>query len=458
MPPLPAVTPVPEDHMDLRSYLAIIRKYLPVIVACTLLGLLGGLARYTLSPKAYAADVQFYVSTPVPEGGSAQSVGQFATGRMTSYVELLSSQELGSRVAKAANVELTGSQVAKRITADTTVDSVLLKATITDSDPQRALQIAEGVAKVFGPMVDQLDNAGRKVPVVKINTVSAPSLHDGPVAPKLKTSLALGLGLGLALSVGFALVRELLDTSVRSPGAARELGGVPLIGTIPDDRAVRRHEVLTGDLRHSARAEAHRQLRTNLAFVDAGQGAQVLAFVAPSGQGATSTVAANTALSFAEASERVCFVEANLRETVAIDGMGVDDHNGLSTVLAGASDLESVVRPSATDPRIDVLPAGQLPPNPAELLTSPRFTQLVEQLRSRYDRVVVDAPGLLDVAEAAVLAKTADAVVLVVQQGRTSTQELEAARDALSTVGARVVGLVLNRARASRGRSRARRG
>ncbi|WP_394274729.1 YveK family protein, partial [Luteococcus sp.] len=160
--------------MDLRTYVAIIRKYLPLLVIAGLVGLLLGFAYYKSQPKQYAADVQFYVSTPVPDGISAQSSGQFATGRMTSYVELLSSQELGSRVVKASGVDLDADQVARRITATTTTDSVLVKARVTDTDPQRALKISEGVAKVFGPMVDQLDNSGRKVPIVQINTVSAP--------------------------------------------------------------------------------------------------------------------------------------------------------------------------------------------------------------------------------------------------------------------------------------------
>ncbi|GAA1389870.1 polysaccharide biosynthesis tyrosine autokinase [Luteococcus peritonei] len=454
--------------MDLRGYLTLIRKYLPLILAASLLGLLGGFGLYAATPKSYAADVQFYVSTPVPDGTSAQSGGQFATGRMTSYGELLSSQELGERVVKAAGLtDLSGLQVAKKITATSSVDSVLLKATVTDTDPQRALAIAQGIDKVFGPMVDKLDNTGRTVPIVQINTVSAPKVNPNPVAPKPKMNLLLGLALGLGLSLAFAVVRELLDQSVKSPEQAREVVGAPVIGTIPADKASDDRQLLVGSDRTTARAEAHRQLRTNLAFLDSARSAKVMVFTSPAGADGTSTVAANTALAFAEAGERVCLVEGDLRSPGALAafarfGNGLDPEaltgDGLSAVLAGRAELGAVLRTwRSENTSLDLLGAGQVPPNAAELLASPRLEATLAELRSRYDRVVVDAPALLPVADASVLAAAADGVVLVARSGRTTTAQLQAARSALEPIRARILGVVMNRARTA-GRTAARRG
>lgn len=455
--------------MDLRGYVAIIRKYLPLLLAASLLGLLGGFGLYAASPKTYAADVQFYVSTPVPDGTSAQSGGQFATGRMTSYGELLSSQELGERVVKASGLtDLTGLQVAQRIEATSSVDSVLIKATVQDTDPARALRIAQGIDKVFGPMVDQLDNTGRKVPIVQINTVSAPKVNPAPVAPRLKLNLLLGLALGLGAALAFAVLRELLDQSVNSAEQAREIAGAPVIGTIPADPATPDRPLLVGEARTSARAEAHRQLRTNLAFLDSARSARVVVFTSPTDADGTSTVAANTALAFAEAGERVCLVEADLRHPAALDafaaqagdGLSADQlrGDGLSALLAGSATVDAVVRPwSNQGTSLDLLGAGDVPPNAAELLASPRLESAVAELRSRYDRVVIDAPALLPVADAAVLAATADGVVLVARAGRTTASQLQAARAALEPIRARVLGVVMNRAKPL-GRALAKRG
>ncbi|MGO4956998.1 polysaccharide biosynthesis tyrosine autokinase [Luteococcus sp. Sow4_B9] len=432
--------------MDLRSYVAIIRKYLPFILICGLIGLLAGFASYKTTPKQYAADVQFYVGTPVPDGGSAQAGGQFATGRMTSYVELLGSQELGDRVVKATGVQLTSDQVAKRIKAENTVDSVLVTAVVTDTDPTRAFTIAKGIAKVFGPMVDQLDNSGRKVPIVQISTVSAPQLHAAPVAPKPRMSLLLGLGAGLALALAIALLRELLDNSVRSADAARDLAGAPVIGEIPDDSSARVAPLLRGVDNDSARAEAHRKLRTSLAFLGATDRTQVVLFTAPEDGDGASTVAANTAISFAETGERVCFVEADLRHPSAREafdtGLG---GKGLSNVLAGEATLDSVITHWRGEPSIDLVTAGELPPNPAALLGAERFASTIEELRGRYDRVILDSPALLPFADAAVVAGISDGVVLVMRDGSTTAGELESARSALDAVRARVLGVVMNR-------------
>lgn len=435
--------------MDLRTYVAIIRKYLPLLIIAGLVGLLLGFANYKAQPKQYAADVQFYVSTPVPDGGSAQSSGQFATGRMTSYVELLSSQELGSRVVKASGVDLTADQVAKRITATTTTESVLVKARVTDTDPQRALKISEGVAKVFGPMVDQLDNSGRKVPIVQINTVSAPKLLAAPVAPRPKMNLLLGLAAGLALALAIAVLREILDSSVRSSEEVRTQVGAPVIGEIPNDSAAGKTPLLQSGT-SSERVEAHRKLRTNLAFIDATDATKVVQFTSPAEKDGASTVAANTAISFAETGERVCLVHADLR-TATSGAFGGAGKAGLSGVLAGGTTLDRALHPLEGHAGVDVLPAGELPPNPAALLGSQNLGELVTELRRRYDRVILDSSALLPWTDAAILTGVSDGVVLVMREGSTTATQLESSRNALDAVHARVLGVVMNRTRSQGG-------
>lgn len=433
--------------MDLRSYLAIIRKYLPIIVGGALIGLLAGFAIYATTPKQYAADVTFYVSTPVPEQANAQAVGTFAAGRMVSYAELLQSEDLAARVVKQQNLDVPAAAVAKEITANTTTQSVLITARVTDTDKARALKISQGLAETFGPMVDQLDNAGRKTPLVTINTVSEPRLKAAPVAPKSKTLLGMGLGLGLLLSLVYALLRELLNNAVKNDEELRQHAGAPVIGAVVADPSANGNPLLTVSNHANPRAEEHRKIRTNLAFIDAAQPARVITVTAPMpGDGAT-TVAANTALSFAETGERVCLVGADLRDGGAGELFGVGGP-GLSAVLSGTTDLAGAVRASRTEPRIDVLPAGELPPNPASLLGQARFNDLVAQLRSSYDRVVIDTPALLPVADAATVAAQSDGVVLVVREGATTAKQVDSARSALEAVNARTLGVVNNRARA----------
>lgn len=194
--------------MDLRSYVAIIRKYLPLILVASLVGLgLGGL-KYAITPKQYTASVDFYVSTPIEKGTNPSSAQDFAVGRLTTYEGLLTSNELGQRVAEAQGLSLKPSAVAQKVTATSSVGSVIVSATVTDTDRERALQIAQGLQKTFPTLVDELDNAGRTTPVVSVKTLSAPLGSQFPVAPKLPLNLATGLLGGLALGILVALVRE----------------------------------------------------------------------------------------------------------------------------------------------------------------------------------------------------------------------------------------------------------
>ena len=180
--------------MDLQSYLATLRKHLIFIIVAVALGAGVAMLIFWRTPPTYASQIQFYVSTPLPEGTNAQSAGQFAQARVNSYVQLLSSEVLGARVVKATGVDLTAGEVAKRISATADVNTVLLTATATDQSPDRSLAIARGVGIAFGTMVDELDNAGRNSALVVIHTVSGPTLLSGKVAPSLRLYLLIEIG------------------------------------------------------------------------------------------------------------------------------------------------------------------------------------------------------------------------------------------------------------------------
>lgn len=208
--------------MDLHNYLTVLRRSWLLILVLTILGGAAGTVAYLVTPKTYVTTVDFYVSTPTSQNSNPQASGQFAESRVNSYILLLSSEQLAQRVVTASGVDLTPLQVSNQITASAEINTVVIRATVSDSDPQRSLRIAQGLTQSFGPLVDDLDNVGRTSPVVLIHTVSGPTLKAGPVSPDPKLYVGGGLLAGLVVGGLVAILRGALRRHDRAPQVAAD--------------------------------------------------------------------------------------------------------------------------------------------------------------------------------------------------------------------------------------------
>jgi len=157
-----------------------------------------------------------------------------------------------------------------------------------------------------------------------------------------------------------------------------------------------------------------------------------------------STIAINLAVSLADTGARVILVDADLRRPSIAEYIGIEGNVGLTTVLIGRADVEDVVQPLGTS-TLDILPAGQIPPNPSELLGSPAMAGLLDRLVTIYDMVLLDSPPLLPVTDAVVLSKMAGGVLVVVGADRIHRPQLQESLGSLQTAGAHVLGIVMNK-------------
>lgn len=435
--------------MDLRTYLTAILKSWWLILIATLFGFGAGVAAYVVTPPTYASRVEFYVSTPVTVTNNPQAAGQFAESRVNSYILLMSSEQLATQVVNATGLNLSPLQVSRRIEATSQINTVIVLATVSDRSPQTSLRIAQGLATTFPKLVDKLDNQGRTSDIVVINVISGPNLQTAPVAPNRTLYVGAGLAAGLLLGLLIAILREVLDTSVRTVEAAQRLVGAPVIGTINYDPDARRAPLIIGKEANSRRAEAYRQLRTNLQFIDAARTADVLLITSSVPMEGKSITAINLALTFVEFGERVLLIDADLRRPGIGNYLELSSDVGLTNVLAAQVDLSESIQQWG-DSGLFVLASGTVPPNPSELLGSARMAELIPLFRQDYDKIIVDTPPVLPVADAAVAAAFADAVVFVVRHAKTSRTQVANATAALEKVGAPVAGSVLNMKRTSR--------
>jgi capsular exopolysaccharide synthesis family protein len=427
--------------MDLRGYTTAIRKgWWLVLLFAVVGGAIGAFQSYRATP-IFAAHLKYYISTPPSQNSTALATNQFAQERATSYAELLSSDRLGDMIASAASLNMTGRQVAAEISATAELNTILVTATIKDPSAHRALKIAKAAATEFPKLVDQLDNIGGKTNV-SLNVVSGPVVGSAPISPRKKLITGLGILVGLGAGLLAAVMRHLLDTSVRTTEGLEQASGVPTLSTIGFDKSARAEPLLVERASRSLRAEAFRRLRTNLQFIDAARELRVLVVTSSVEGEGKSTSAANLALVMAESGRKVLLIEADLRRPRVADYLGLERAVGLTNVLAGQAQLDDVLQSwGALD--MTVLVSGTLPPNPSELLGGQAMQSLLDQLRSRFDLIILDTPPLLPVTDAAVLAAEADGV-LVVFRYRTKLAQLKATLRGLAVVDAHVLGTVFN--------------
>ena len=432
--------------VDLRDYTGVLRKrwitFLAVVAACL------GIAVLTLvrATPTYQASVKFFVSTPASTGDSQQAYtgGLFSQQRVKSYADLLQGPKIAELVAEQPGIDLTADQVQATLGAQAIPDTVLLVATVTDTDPARAARIADTVGQAFPGLVEGLERpAGTLVAPIRIVSVENARTPTSQTSPRPQRTLAIALFGGLALGLALAFGREALDSSIRAPADIEEVAGEGrMLGAIAFDSEATKRPLITDAHAQSVRAEGYRHLRTNLQFVDVDNPAKVIVVTSSTPAEGKSSTASNLAITMAHNGLRVLVIEADLRRPKLAHYMGVEGAVGLSELLVGKVKVDDVLQEWGNG-LLWLLPSGALPPNPAELLGSRAMKTLLAQLGERFDVVLLDAPPLLPVTDAAVLTAQADGALVIVRSGHTKKEQLRASLQSLEAVGGRVLGLVL---------------
>jgi len=436
--------------VDLRDYIRLLRRRWKLIVLCTFLGLGAAAGATAAQPKVYTATFQFFVSAQDTSSASnpgisgAYTGGLFTQQRVKSYAGVLVSPRVGSLVAADLRLQRSPKVLAKQISASAPLDTTLINLSVEDHDPVLAQRIAQSVGVQFPKLVDQLERpTGGGAAPVKVSVIQPASLPAMPTSPKPKLNLALGLLVGLAVGVGGAVLRETLDTSVKNPEQAEELVGAPMLGAIGFDPDAAKHRLVVHTSPNSSRSEAFRQMRTNLQFVDIEHELRSVVITSSIPGEGKSTTACNLAISLAQAGVRTVLLEGDLRRPRVAEYMGLEGAVGLTSVLLGRVPLEDALQPWG-DGTLQILPSGALPPNPSELLGSAGMEEVLRELEGVADIVLIDAPPLLPVTDAAVLGSMTSGLLMLVRSNRTSREQVKRAAATAHGVGATCLGLILN--------------
>ncbi|MFY2791572.1 polysaccharide biosynthesis tyrosine autokinase [Rhodococcus sp. MALMAid1271] len=431
--------------MEIQDYLKILKARWIIIAVTVVVAILGALGASLLTTPQYESSARMFVSTS--GGASVSDTYQgnlFSQQRVASYSELVTSEALAARVLDVLPLNLTPAQLAAKVKASSTPDTVLFDITATDASPARARDIANAMASELTAQVRELETPeDGGTPSAGVKTFQQADVSATPVTPNTKRNLALGAAVGLLLGIALAVLRDRLDNTIKDRREIEAISGRALVGTIPFDKERTKHPAVDfQDLAQSSSAEAFRELRTNLQFLEVDHPPRVIVVTSAIPSEGKTTTAVNLAVALAEAGHHVVLVEGDLRRPRISKYLGLIGAVGLSTVLAGQARVDEVLQPTKYE-GLQAMASGPIPPNPSELLGSEASRAVLAELRSKFDYVIVDGAPLLPVTDSAVLTTHADGALLVTRYGHTKSTELTRAIGNLETIGAHVLGVVL---------------
>lgn len=421
----------------------IARKSWASIAALAMLGVCAGAGYSLLATPTYTSSTSLFLA--VGGAAAADDIAQDSAGaerQVKSFAEVAKAPVVLQPTIDRLGLDVTPDELAERVSVTVPRDTAVLDIAVTDTDPRRAVETTHAVsAELINAVERMAPSDGQGAPRVTANVITPATVPHSWTTPKVPRNLGLGLLVGVISGLALALVRTRLDTRVRDVEDITRVTDLPVVGTIDLDEnpTARPPAMIRGP--KSLRSEAYRRLRSKLRLGVAGRDLSIVVTSSVQGEGKTVTVI-NLAIALAEAGERVLLIDADLRRPRVAECLDLDGSLGLSTVLIGRAFVEDVVQPAFG---VDVLPSGQLPPNPSEVLGCEGMRSLIQEALQRYDYVLLDGPPLLPVADTAVVSAYVGGVVVVVGSGEVDRAQLEEALTSVAANEGRVLGLVLNK-------------
>lgn len=439
--------------MELTQFLKLIRSHWIGVVVLTLVGGLLALGWSAIQTPVYRADATGTVaaSEEVGDASTALLYNNLAKSEVKTYLQWAKTRAVANRTIKDLGIASSPEALVKRIEVENPEGTPVLRVVAEGPTPSKARDLATAWLNALASE-GAAQSGGEANAVLSLNVTASAGLPGAPAFPNFKVAVALGALFGFILGVALAYIRGVLDRRIRTAEQIEYEFRVSVIGTVPVERSIadgnRLERVLSGGANeepsYSFVREAMRELRTNLQFVNVDNPPKVIVVSSPLPGNGKSTTTANLAATIASSGRRVVVVDGDLRRPTVAKTFGLVESVGLTDVLSGQAELAEVLQPWGTGGNLFVLGAGKIPPNPSELLGSHAMRSVLEEL-SQHAIVLIDAPPLLPVTDAVVLAGLCDGALVVVSAGKTTVDALGKGLQNLEKARARALGVVINR-------------
>lgn len=438
-----------------RDAISVIARGWIVILALGLVGALAALGWCLLKQPVYEATVTLYVTSGTNNNAtSAYEDSMGSQQRVPSYASVVYTDSVLIPALKSTGLDMSLGQVRAAVTAVPVRGAALLTVGAKDSNPEVARRLANAVADSLTENVAALDSpTGGGLPASRLTALNSASVDPKPTSPKTYIIVTLGASLGLFLGLVAVLGRERFNNTVRDERDAEAAAGSQVIARIPDDSTLRKSSPVDFADSNAAVADVFREIRSAVSIARPDGATIVVA--SPRSDDGKSVLALNLAEAFRESRRSVVLVDANLAGPVIAKRLGVREQPGLSDVLLQTARVSDALQQGPTRGPAVLTSGAPAGANPADLLASKVFTDMLRELRNNFDFVVIDTASLMNGVDATEVARRADSVLLVVRLGRSKLSEVIQSAKSMSTSGTEVIGVVINDARVERRHQRA---
>ncbi len=412
------------------------RKWVIIITAMAILVIVAiGLL---IAPPVYEATSKIRIMTATSGGKDYVNYDLTYTERlMQTYTEIAKSVPVTTELLSRMNV--TTVKELPTVTISIIPDTELLAITAEDVDPQKAMQAANILSDI---LISRSAELFSKTSVESVTLMEAAILPLVPTKPNKPLFLGVGFLLGIAAGIALAFLVEGLDTLLYSIDQIESATKLPMVGDIPEYR----HPMQNGELilDNKLHSEAFRRLRTNILFSSKSKGFHTYLITSAVKGDGKSTIIANLAISIAKTGRKVLVIDADLRDSTLHKLLKTANERGLTDVLVGQAEYTDVVQKTEFE-GVDLVPGGQTPDDPAEVLGKPSLPLLLKHYEAIYDIILIDVAGSLTVTDPVVIAPFVDGVLLVVRLSYVRRDALTGTLKNLRNINANLIGVIVNR-------------
>ena len=303
--------------------------------------------------------------------------------------------------------------------------------------------------EIYETLVKRAKETGvsEQLEATNIRVIDPAEVPDTPIKPNKKNNIILACIISLMLGMAAAFFIEYIDNTIKDPDDVTVYLSLPFLGYVPSAKKEARTEdeidLIVHQKPRSVISEAYRSIRTSILFAFADKPAKIILMTSSNLQEGKTSASINLGTTMANTGEKVLIVDGDLRCSRLHKSFGAQKENGLSDYLVGNITLEAAIKPTNIE-NLSLLTAGSTPPNPAELLHSGKMKAFMEEIKKRFDRVIIDAPPILTVTDASILANIVDGVIMLVRCGKVPIEVVLRAKQKLQGSKANILGVLLN--------------
>lgn len=355
------------------------------------------------------------------------------------FSELIKSSNIVRQVISNLGIEMDEGYLKSHITVTDVEDTEVIKITVSTEDAETSAKVANEIAKVFIEWVKEVYK------LENIHVVDVAEASNEPLSINYKKYIIVFTFIGMVISVAYVFIVNMYDTTIKKPEDIEEEFDTHALSTIPLNKTKEKKELITVSNSKSPISEIFKTLRTNIQFMEGRENLKtILVTSVLQGEG-NSWVASNLAVAFAQTGKKVVIVDADMRNGRQHSIFGLSPKSGLSNYLSGKEeDLKKYLQKTEIE-NLYLIPAGEVPVNPSELLVSEKMTSLLDKLKEYADIVIVDGPPSQLLTDSLIVTRLVDTTVIVAACKKTKKEDLKKLINNIKNVGGNIAGVVLNK-------------